>query len=245
MIQPATETPKKYLIQRDLLDRGWSRPAIDRVLGGPDYSTDRYGGGEIHYFEEGRVAAAEQSDAKWRKREAPTPQPIDILTAVVEVSRAAKRCRDAAQRHYQAGNHGFAGSQKRKKQALYNLKDQCVAHLCAEGMLRHIEYHRFGDRWASLVSTVDRPDVRLHVPCADPCLPGLVVEDLGDEIPARERKKIKVQDAEYTVRQYLKDRAVIETYRWPIPTRPVSVQECYQCGGPWIAGECLGGCGEQ
>lgn len=236
-----TSTAPKFYLQRDLLDRGWSRATIANVLGDPDRTEKRYGGGVIYLYAARRVHAAERSKKPWRKR---TPQPsaateIDVLDALQEVTRAAKRARDGASASYEAGAHGFARLHANRKRTLYEIKDQCVAHLIREAKLVHVEYHRFGDRWASLVSPPDRPGIRLHVPCPDPQIHGIEVLDLGDAIPSRARGRVKLADAVYTCVSYLADKPEIATYQWPATPRPVRVQECWECGGAWIGSTCI------
>jgi hypothetical protein len=167
---------------------------------------------------------------------------IDLMDALQEITREAKRARDASQAAYQRRAYDSATACSREKQRLYDLKSQAIAHLMRDGALKHIEHHSFSGRWASLVSPPGRPEIRLHVPCApiegvEPLL------DLGEMIPARESTEVRAKDAVYSVERYLEGRPPLPVYSWPTPARPARVQECYGCGGEWLYGECLDGCG--
>lgn len=83
------EAPEpQYYLQRDLLDRGWSRATIAKILGEPDSTQDRYGGGVIYVYASRRVRAAERSKKPWPKR---TPQP---KAASIDSWSAAKSMQD-------------------------------------------------------------------------------------------------------------------------------------------------------
>ncbi|HET8938486.1 MAG TPA: hypothetical protein VFN67_33810 [Polyangiales bacterium] len=70
MISRSKKQPEaQYYLQRDLLDRGWSKTAIARVLGEPDERQRRYGGGVYCRYLVDRVHAAERERTDWRKSE--------------------------------------------------------------------------------------------------------------------------------------------------------------------------------
>lgn len=51
---------RTHFLQCDLLERGWTKSLISRLLGQPDEIRHRYGGGEFHLFECKRVERAEK-----------------------------------------------------------------------------------------------------------------------------------------------------------------------------------------
>lgn len=57
-------------LKRDLLSRGWSKTAIDRILGAPDRTSRRRGGGHYCHYSADRVVAAEQMHQDWRRSDA-------------------------------------------------------------------------------------------------------------------------------------------------------------------------------
>lgn len=61
---------------------------------------------------------------------------VDLLAAIFGVNRSAKRYRDAAQRNYQSGTHGFAGNCKERKESLYKLKDRGIVEAYRSGRLK-------------------------------------------------------------------------------------------------------------
>ena len=110
----------------------------------PDEIHKRYGGGEYWLWANktiGRVARL--SDVKkTRSRKAPSPAvSVDLLPAIFTVNRAAKRFRDAAQRHYQGSRHGFARDNRMKKSDLYDLKDRGIAAATLLGLLEFSGFH--------------------------------------------------------------------------------------------------------
>jgi len=60
---------ENYWLKMDLLARGWSSSTIKRILGNPDVTTRRYGGGTFTYYDPERVEVAENSRDDWRKSE--------------------------------------------------------------------------------------------------------------------------------------------------------------------------------
>lgn len=163
---------------------------------------------------------------------------IDLMDALQEINREAKRQRDASQTAYQRRSYDAATCASREKQRLYTLKSQAVAHLMLEGALQHVEHHTFEGRWAAIVSPPCRPEVRLHVPCA--AVDGVTpVADLGESIPARPAGEVRAKDAVHTVERYLEGRATLPVYSWPAPKREVRYRTCYECGEEAFAfGEC-------
>ena len=69
------------------------------------------------------------------------PREIELLRAIRTVNRSAKRYRDAAQKHYQLGMHGFSQNSKRKKDQLYKLKDKGIRIALAEGLIHCVGIH--------------------------------------------------------------------------------------------------------
>lgn len=123
----------------------WTRALVDRYLGEPDEVRRRYGGGEYYLFALARVERAEKCSGFARdvaKRNAPKEiRPCDLLAAIFAVNRAAKRWRDTAQKHYQAGSHGLARTAREKKESLYELKDQGIAAAYTAGRINVVERH--------------------------------------------------------------------------------------------------------
>lgn len=60
---------------------------------------------------------------------------VDLLLATFTVNRTAKRYRDKAQTHYQSRQHGFAGDSRKRKEALYKLKDRGIVAAVRLGMI--------------------------------------------------------------------------------------------------------------
>src|SRR5438105_4587243 len=58
-----------HFLQRDLLERGWTKPLILQLLGEPDETRHRYGGGEYHLFERKPVERAEKGK-RWKSERA-------------------------------------------------------------------------------------------------------------------------------------------------------------------------------
>lgn len=54
------ESKSAYFLQRDLLERGWTKPLISRLLGSPDEIRHRHGGGEYYLFGTKRVQRGEK-----------------------------------------------------------------------------------------------------------------------------------------------------------------------------------------
>jgi hypothetical protein len=163
---------------------------------------------------------------------------VDLYDALLELTREAKRLRDGSQTAYQRRAFGVATDRSQRKRYLYESKSQAIAHLMGEGALLHVEYHTFESRWALIVSPPDRPEIRLHVPCA-PVMGMVPVANLGESIPARPAGEYRAKDAIFSIERYLEGRELLPVYSWPREPRALSVQTCFACGGDWIAGECM------
>ena len=66
---------------------------------------------------------------------------VDLLLAIFTVNKTAKRYRDAASRHYQRRQHGFAGDASSKKHSLYRLKDLGIMSAHQLGRLSFLATH--------------------------------------------------------------------------------------------------------
>lgn len=80
------------------------------------------------------VEAARLAHPPRRIKSAPAKH-VDLLAAIFGVNRSAKRYRDAAQKNYQSGTHGFAGNCKERKEQLYRLKDRGIVEAYRNGRL--------------------------------------------------------------------------------------------------------------
>src|SRR5260370_36424924 len=80
---------ENHFLQRDLLERGWTKPLILRLLGEPDEIRHRYGGGEYYLFERKRVERDEKSKL-WRTE-------VAKLTARREARRISALMREAVE----------------------------------------------------------------------------------------------------------------------------------------------------
>lgn len=81
----------------------------------------------------------EAHEAKVRRKRKRNPQPHpDILLCTREISRAAHRERDAAQRAYRQGRHENAAKHRKMKEYYYSLKDRGLVHCHARGLLSYV-----------------------------------------------------------------------------------------------------------
>lgn len=131
-------------MQCDLLARGWTLGLIKKILGEPERTVSRWGGGKIKLFTADRVVAMEQSDefvGRQARRRPQDPKPCDLLAAIFAVNRATKRWRDASQNYYRSGMKALASNAKRKKESLYNLKDRGICNALQAGRITAIERH--------------------------------------------------------------------------------------------------------
>jgi hypothetical protein len=147
------------------------------------------------------------------------PEKIDLLLAVWVVNRAAKRYRDSASAHYQAGQHGFARYASETKGTLYHLKSQALAHLEKEGHLRVVAHHAFPEgNWAEVLES---GKYRFHRPCPTPSSLKPSDNPFLEEITKkpRESKEPRLCDAQYTLKAYLADKTTAEVYQWSRPTK--------------------------
>ena len=120
----------------DVLDRGWTKLMVDRLLGQPD-RTKSGRNNIIRLYSEDRVFAVSSptnSRRPLRRGDAPDSarRQCDLLAATFAVNRAAKHGRDTAQGRYRAGMYALATVAKERKEVLYNLKDRgiCAALQC-------------------------------------------------------------------------------------------------------------------
>jgi hypothetical protein len=121
------------LNKTDLKQRGWTDKLIATLLPPPrvEIRHNAYVRGDytVYLWDAQVVRKAER-----RKGFLDTPQrrikigakldsnhDVDLLAAIFTVNRAAKRRRDAAQKYYQNGMYGFAGSSRREKETYYSL----------------------------------------------------------------------------------------------------------------------------
>ena len=65
----------------------------------------------------------------------------NVLAALFAVNRSAKRYRDAAQTCYQSDAHGFAKAHKKRKEKLYDLKEQGLVHAYRAGFVVAVGLH--------------------------------------------------------------------------------------------------------
>ena len=75
------------------------------------------------------------------RRKVIRPRTIDLLRAIFTISQAAKRYRDASQRHYCGGKYGRATGAKGKKEELYTLKEKGIAEAHRQGRLSFSGIH--------------------------------------------------------------------------------------------------------
>jgi hypothetical protein len=136
----------------ELKIRGWANGLIAKLLPAPRIEVRhayRVGDYTIYLWDraivkkaERRVAFREAQTRRLRAKQAlETVREVDLLAAIFTVNRAAKRQRDAAQKHYQGRRHGFAGSSKQKKQRYYGLKDDGIIAAHQAGRLQCIGQH--------------------------------------------------------------------------------------------------------
>jgi hypothetical protein len=108
----------------------------------------RFGGGVIKFYDESQVRPI-------AKRRKPDPRPVEVTPENVAlacwtVNRTAKRYRDAASTYYRQRQHGFAGTSRQKKMALYRLKDIAIAWLATKGGIVSIRIHGGLSLWEGL-----------------------------------------------------------------------------------------------
>jgi hypothetical protein len=142
----------------------------------------------------------------------------DPRRALWSLNRHAKRLRDRNVRH----------------RGIYELKNQALHHMLAEGLLTVGGYHRIGGLPAELLCG---GGYTFHRPCSEP--EGSDVQSIGDEIEAKpvSTEELQPQLARDVVEAYLLDKPHVEVYRWP------DTRMCYICGTiGHIADECPSQC---
>lgn len=157
------------------------------------------------------------------------PREIGLLPALRVVNRYAKRARDCARNSYEAGAHAFASIWKTRKDEAYHLKDQALHYAIAENKLSLVGHHLFGDHWAEVW---EGEGYRFHRPCPLPVPAPENVEDLGEEIGAKEkdRNEARLKDAIHTLRVFLKDKPEVAVYSLPRHDSSRRLVTCYACG---------------
>jgi len=68
------------------------------------------------------------------------PQVVDLLVALLTLTRTAKRYRDAAQTHYRRAAHGLAGFSRETKERCYDLKDRGLIHAVQSGRIVPVRF---------------------------------------------------------------------------------------------------------
>lgn len=91
------------------------------------------------------------------------PAVTDLLAAVFTVNRTAKRYRDKASKHYNAGQYGLASHARNTKERMYAMKDRGITYayrqglLCVSGMHACLTYYEgHGYRFHSLLRPTGR-----------------------------------------------------------------------------------------
>ncbi len=225
---PEHSAPKQNIEQPDIKNKGqWAKEGFKPKSGEEPFRIKKYRGdgftGEHHLY------TADQMVAIKRK---PAPKPaelIDTLAAVFEVTRYAKRCRDAASRCYQSDVHGFAGSWRNRKDEMYRLKGQALHYLLADGRLEHSGYHLFEGKWAELLTG---GGYSFHRPC--PSQPDVDIQSLPSladiEAKPKESAEPRLTDAVFTLEQYLSGKKQVQVYEWPVRKKKKAKLRCYHCG---------------
>jgi hypothetical protein len=173
------------------------------------------GSGERHLF------AFEQTKEIRKKRE---PKVLaDIVGCLFTLNRRAKRCRDQAQKYYRRRMYGFAAKRREEKEECYELKDQALAHLIAEGKLHETnEYHIFPGGNVARVVTDGR--FWFHRPMPGPPPAGATLTSLElVEAKPKDFREPRIVDAIATVQAYPKGKPIPTTFRWPERTRPKKI----------------------
>jgi hypothetical protein len=214
-------------MQCDLLARGWTLGQIKKMLGEPDRTVSRWGGGKIKLFAAERVTAGEQSDEykTWQERRRPQdPKCCDLLVATFAVNRAAKRWRDASQRYYRSEMKALASSAKKKKESLYNLKDRGICNALQAGRISAIERHAglclyegSGYRFHSTLTPKG-----IELPERDADRPILI------EAKPQGSREPRQMDAIATLEGLSIDYSLFDVLAMPTPARRVIT--CWNCG---------------
>lgn len=109
---------------------------------------------EFREYGRGRYATLYRADQvrplQKRTKKPPVELPTtgeNVLAACWTVNRTAKRYRDAASSCYGAGAYQFATANRRKKEAMYALKDRALAWLIANEIVSPIGLHGILTVW--------------------------------------------------------------------------------------------------
>lgn len=240
----------KEINKGDLLARGWTEGAIKRFLPEPevDYRHAYMRGDYVVYlFDQQAVEQAEKEPAvqeylakvKARRERGAVRAPtvLPLIDAIREASRAAHRWRDAARAQYEAGNHGFAGHAKRKKEKFYAQKERGIASAYKHGLLRYVgvspqgmAVYEYGEGGRS---------------CFHSCLhPAGVERKLVEGHPETLEVEAKPQqhamaDTEFTLSLLPEPGPEFERSEPPRKVREPRTVTCYECGEEGhIAREC-------
>jgi hypothetical protein len=195
-------------------ERGRSVPRDAKPARIERWSYPGSGSGERHLF------TFDQTKAIRKKHE---PQILsDVIGCLFTLNRRAKRCRDQAQSYYRWAMHGFAGKRREEKEECYDLKDQALAHLLAEGKLRETdENNRIPDGNIAQVVTDGRFSFHRPVPGLPPGA-ALTSLDIVEAKP-KDFREPRIVDAIATVRAYLEGKPILTIYRWPERTKPKKI----------------------
>lgn len=143
---PKRDATPVVVKEREFFAEGSCEPLVSRTMAkrrrmkvdsGAKAAAKKYSDrpGASGYFDVYRLSDCVQ----FRKRsEGKPPCKVDLLLAIFTINKSAKRFRDAASKHYDCSQHGFAGHARQQKRKLYALKEVGIAKAHRSGRLRFV-----------------------------------------------------------------------------------------------------------
>ncbi len=227
-------------MKKDLQAKGWTEGAIKRFLPRPQIEnrSNYYGSYRVYQWATELVDEVRKTPEvqeyfdslkkRQQRRQSREPEPLPLLTAIREISRAAHRWRDAASKQYEAGNYGLASYSSSRKSHCYALKERGIAAAYLQGLLRYagqtpqgMALYEYGDGGMSCFHSclhpvgVERRDVEGHM-----------------EVLFVETKKAQhlVEDAESALSELPVPGETFERVSPPRRAKHSVAMTCWQCG---------------
>jgi hypothetical protein len=162
------------------------------------------------------IAAITERDQKAAQRHQKAVDNLSVHAALFTLNRRAKRCRNLAREYYEKRMYRLAGSMRREKERVYDLKGQALHYLIEDGLLTNDGYHRFNGGACSEILTGE--GYSFHRPCREP--DGELLDDRSEiEAKPKGAKEPTLAAAYEVVEEYLLDKPKVPVYQWPRTTQ--------------------------